>query len=591
MYRFDWFTSLSDCALDFLNGVIWLGRALAFPGFFVFRIGDLSMVKEKKKTLHELAKEQTPENDLIVAACVGGEIRELGEPADEAQTLSWVTLASPEGERIYRRSVLFLAIVAMQELYGAANAELIVRASLNGGLYCDMEIPGGVTKGAVSAIEVQMRAIVAENRAIGHRVMQKEDAVRLFKEARRIPKANLLQGIPEKTVMLSTCGDYCDDLYGVMLDRTGNLGCFDLMPVGNGVLLRTPRGGMGLKLPKPTAQPKFSQTLKESKDWAKIMHCEYLPDLNRCIQFGQTGNLIHVSEALHEKKIAGIADRIAAGIRKARLVMIAGPSSSGKTSFAQRLKVQLRVNGLTPVSISMDDYFVNRVETPLTPEGAYDYESLHALNVDLFNRDLVALMQGDEVALPRYDFVTGERNDGAGPRLSIEPEQPIIVEGIHGLNEELTHAVPRDEKFKIYVSALTPLNVDMHNRIPTTDARFVRRLVRDYQFRASSALKTLRQWPDVRKGEDQNIFPYQEDADAVFNSALIYELAVLKKYAVPLLSAVKPSEDGYAMAQRILRFLLFFGSIDDESDIPNNSILREFIGKSCFFTSNGDLKD
>ena len=271
--------------------------------------------------------------------------------------------------------------------------------------------------------------------------------------------------------------------------------------------------------------------------------------------------------------------------------MIAGPSSSGKTSFAQRLKVQLRVNGLTPVSISLDDYFVNRKETPLTPEGAYDYESLRALNVELFNEHLVALMQGKEVALPRYDFVTGEREDGARPNFSIAPEQPIIVEGIHGLNEELTHAVPRDEKFKIYVSALTQLNIDMHNRIPTTDARFVRRLVRDYQFRASSAIKTLRQWRDVRKGEEKNIFPYQEDADAVFNSALIYELAVLKKYAVPLLSAVAPHEAGYADAQNILRFLTQFGSIEDESDIPNNSILREFIGKSCFFTSTGDLKE
>ena len=542
------------------------------------------------RTLRELSAGQAPENDMIVAARIGGEIQGLGETADERETPEWVYLSQPMGERIYRRSVLFLAIVAMRELYGAADAELIVRASLNGGLYCDLEVPGGVTGAAVSAIEVQMRAIVAEDRAIGHRVMPKDEAVRAFKEARQIPKANLLYGLPEETVMLSTCGEHIDDLYGVMLDRTGVLGCFDLMPVGGGVLLRTPRSGMGLTLSPPMAQPKFAQTLWESKQWAKILHCEYLPDLNRSIRIGKTGDLIRVSEALHEKKIAEIADRIAAGIKKARLVMIAGPSSSGKTSFAQRLKVQLRVNGLDPVSISLDDYFVNRVETPLTPEGAYDYESLHALNVDLFNEHLVALMQGKEVSLPRYDFITGERNDGAGPRLSIAPEQPIIVEGIHGLNEELTHAVPRDEKFKIYVSALTQLNIDMHNRIPTTDARFVRRLVRDYQFRASSALKTLRQWPDVRKGEEQNIFPYQEDADAVFNSALIYELAVLKKYAVPLLSAVKPDEDGYATAQSILRFLRFFGSIDDESDIPNNSILREFIGKSCFFTSNGDLK-
>ena len=549
------------------------------------------MGETSKKTLREIAKGLEKENDIIVAARVGGQILGLDETVEEQDAPVWIYLSSLDGERIYRRSILFLTIVAIQELYGAADTELIVRASLNGGLYCDFEVPGGVTDGVVSAIEVQMRAIVAENRPIGHRVVSKDEAVRLFKEARRIPKANLLAGLAEAEIELCTCGEHCDDLYGVMLDRTGELGCFDLMRAGSGVLLRTPWGGKGLKLSKPLEQPKFTQTLRESKQWAKVLHCEYLPDLNRCIQFGKTGNLIRVSEALHEKKIAEIADQITTGIKKARLVMIAGPSSSGKTSFAQRLKVQLRVNGLEPVSISLDDYFVNRIETPLTPEGAYDYESLHALNVELFNKDLVALMQGKEVTLPRYDFVTGERNDGAGPRLSIAPEQPIIVEGIHGLNEELTHAVPRDEKFKIYVSALTQLNIDMHNRIPTTDARFVRRLVRDYQFRASSALKTVRQWPDVRRGEEQNIFPYQEDADAVFNSALIYELAVLKKYAMPLLTAVKPNEDGYATAQSVLRFLLLFGSIDDESDIPNNSILREFIGKSCFFTSSGDLKE
>lgn len=546
---------------------------------------------KRERVLRELIQEQAKENDMIVAAIVNGEIKSLGDTIDEGQTPVWVHLSDSIGERVYRRSVLFLAIVAMRELYGAADTELIVRVSLNGGLYCDLILPGGVTDGTVTAIEVQMRAIVKENRAIRKRVVSKEEAVRLFKATRQIPKANLLNMLPEEDVVLHTCGEQYDSLYGVMLDKTGELGCFDLKRINNGVLLRMPSGGQGLFLRPPIAQPKFTQTLKESKQWAKILHCEYMPDLNRSIQLGQTGDLIRVSEALHEKKIAEIADWIAAGIKKARLIMIAGPSSSGKTSFAQRLKVQLRVNGLTPVSISLDDYFVNRKETPLTPEGAYDYESLRALNVELFNEHLVALMQGKEVALPRYDFVTGEREDGARPNFSIAPEQPIIVEGIHGLNEELTHAVPRDEKFKIYVSALTQLNIDMHNRIPTTDARFVRRLVRDYQFRASSAIKTLRQWRDVRKGEEKNIFPYQEDADAVFNSALIYELAVLKKYAVPLLSAVAPHEAGYADAQNILRFLTQFGSIEDESDIPNNSILREFIGKSCFFTSTGDLKE
>ncbi len=548
-------------------------------------------MEHERRTLREISVGKAAEGDLIVAALVKGEVKSLDKTVDESENPTWICVSSFEGERIYRRSVLFLTIVAMRELYGTSDTELIVRASVHGSLYCDLMIPDGVTDETVSAIDKKMREIVSENRPIGHRRVTKEEAVRLFKQARQIPKANLLNSMPEDYTVLCTCGDHYDDLNGTMLDRTGELGCFKLVRWGEGILLRTPNDRKGLILRNREAQPKFAQTLKESKKWAKILHCEFLPDLNRCIQFGKAGDLIRVSEALHEKKIAEIADQITEGIKKARLVMIAGPSSSGKTSFAQRLKVQLRVNGLEPVSISLDDYFCDREKTPLTDKGTYDYESLKALEVELFNEHLVALMQGKEVVLPRYDFVTGFRKDGEGARLSIAPNQPIIVEGIHGLNEKLTHAVPRDKKFKIYVSALTQLNIDMHNRIPTSDARFVRRLVRDNKYRASSALKTLRQWPDVRYGEEQNIFPFQEDADAVFNSALIYELAVLRKYAMPLLLDVAPGEEGYAGAQNILDILSHFSSIEDESDIPNNSILREFIGKSCFFTSNGDLKD
>lgn len=540
-------------------------------------------------TLRALAAGQAPAGDLIVAAVVNGEARSLADTAEAGGAPSWILVSDALGQRIYRRSVLFLIIVAMRELYGAAETELAARASANGALYCELVLPGGVTEARVARIEARMREIIAEDRPIVRRRIPREEAVRLFKQTRQIPKANLVNALPEDTVSIYTCGEQYDELDGLMLDRTGELGCFTLTRMEQGVFLRTPRGG-GLRLPKPCFQPKFSQTLRDAKNWAKILRCEYLPDLNRILQFGRAGELIRVSEALHEKTIAEIADRIAAGAGTARLVLIAGPSSSGKTSFAQRLRVQLRVNGLSPVSVSLDDYFIDREKTPRTPEGAYDFESLRALDVELFNAHLIALMEGREVSLPRYDFVSGTRRDGAQPPLSIAPGQPILVEGIHGLNEALTHAIPRERKFKIYVSALTQLNIDMHNRIPTTDARLVRRLVRDYQFRGSSALKTLRQWPDVRRGEERNIFPFQEDADAVFNSALIYELAALRKYALPLLQAVAPGDPGYIEAQDLLRILRQFGELEDETDIPNNSILREFIGKSCFFTSSGELK-
>ena len=289
-----------------------------------------------------------------------------------------------------------------------------------------------------------------------------------------------------------------------------------------------------------------------------------------------------MSEALHEKKIAEIADYIGSNIEKLRLILIAGPSSSGKTSFAQRLRIQLRVNGIEPVSISLDDYFRNWEDTPRTTEGAYDFENIGALDVELFNDHLVRLLNGEEVILPHYNFVTGKREEGT-EHLSVAPTAPLIVEGIHGLNEALTAAVPRSKKYKIYISALTQLNIDAHNRIPTTDARLLRRMVRDYQFRGAYALKTLRQWPDVRAGEEKNIFPFQEDADAMFNSALIYELAVLKRYAVPLLEMVPCDVPEYTKANRLLDFCRCFSDITEEYDIPNNSLLREFIGKSIFF--------
>ena len=532
-------------------------------------------------TLLELAQEVQKEGELlIVAARVDNVLRDLQTPVGDFHTIELVDTRSEFGRRIYRRSALFLLIMAVQELY--PEAEVVVQFAAHRGLYCALHSPFDVTESAVRELEERMHEIVAENRPIVKKRLQREKVVQLFKKSEQIEKANLVMSLETEKASLYYCGEFYDYLFGPMVPATGVLDKFALDAMPGGVLLRTPEPSAPEIVPAFKAQPKFGSILMEAERWASVLHCDYVSDLNRYIRRGEVADIIHVSEALHEKKIAEIADHIASNIRELRLVLIAGPSSSGKTSFAQRLRIQLRVNGIEPVSISLDDYFRNWEDTPRTKEGAYDFENIGALDVELFNDHLVRLLNGEEVILPHYNFLTGKREAGT-EHLSIAPTSPLIIEGIHGLNEMLTASVPRDKKYKIYISALTQLNIDAHNRIPTTDARLLRRMVRDYQFRGAYALKTLRQWPNVRAGEEKNIFPFQEEADAMFNSALIYELAVLKRYAVPLLEMVPRDVPEYTKANRLLDFCRCFSDITEEYDIPNNSLLREFIGKSIFF--------
>lgn len=518
----------------------------------------------------------------IVAVKLDNTLHDLQTPVGKSRSIEFVELESEEGWIIYRRSVEFLLVMAVHELYPEAEVAAMFRA--NNGLYCEISVPGKkLTEAMAQAIEAEMRRIVEEDRPIVKEVLEREAAVKLFKETKQVEKANLIASLKLPKVSIYRCGDYYDYLYGAMIGSTGHLGKFALDIFESGVLLRTPDLKSKGEVPPSVPQPKLSEVLTEAKNWANILRCRYVTDLNRAIRSGRISEVIRVSEALQEKHIAEIADYIAKHRQKLRLILIAGPSSSGKTSFAQRLRVQLQVMGLRPFSISLDNYFVNRENTPKTPAGAYDYECLEALDVDLFNKDMFALLKGESVVLPRYNFKTGEREWEGQTPLTLEKSQPIIVEGIHGLNEKLTAAIPRDYKFKIYVSALTQLNIDAHNRIPTTDARLIRRLVRDYQFRGASALKTLKQWPDVRQGEEKYIFPYQEEADVMFNSAMIYELSALRRYAVPMLEAVTPDVPEYTKARRLLDFCQYFLDLPDEEDVPNNSILREFIGKSVFF--------
>lgn len=531
--------------------------------------------------LFDLAQEvQQAGEPLIVAARVDNVLRDLQSPVGAFHTIELVDTRSELGRRIYQHSVVFLLILAAHEVQ--PDLSVIVQFTAHGGLYCALQTPSGVTKHMVREIEQRMREIVAENRPIVKKRLQREEVVQLFKQSEQIEKANLVMSLESEKASIYYCGDFYDYLFGPMVSATGVLGKFALDAMPDGVLLRTPNADAPEVVPALRAQPKFGGILMEAERWANVLRCDYVSDLNRYIRRGEIADIIHVSEALHEKKIAEIADHIAANIKKLRLILIAGPSSSGKTSFAQRLRIQLRVNGIEPVSISLDDYFRNWEDTPRLPDGTYDFENIGALDVALFNDHLVRLLGGEEVILPRYNFLTGKREEGTA-HLSVAPTAPLIVEGIHGLNEALTAAVPREKKYKIYISALTQLNIDAHNRIATTDARLLRRMVRDYQFRGAYALKTLRQWPDVRAGEEKNIFPFQEEADAMFNSALIYELAVLKRYAVPLLEMVPRDVPEYTKANRLLDFCRCFADITEEYDIPNNSLLREFIGKSIFF--------
>ena len=543
----------------------------------------------EKQTLRELFESCFPDDmKNIVAGNVDGKIIGLQTEISGRHRLCPIFVQSEIGQRVYRGSVVFMLIIAVHRLF--SDAEVIVRFTANKGLYCDVVFKNRkLTKDDVTLISKEMEKLVSDNIPITKQHLPREIAIQLFKESKQIAKVNLLNALTQSEVSIFYCGKDYGYFYGPLLDNTGELGRFAIKYEDPGILLRTPAGGEGLS--PEVKQPKLKEILSESKKWAEILHCGYIPDLNRYIKQNKITDIIRVSEALHEKWISAIADEIAKNIDHARLITIAGPSSSGKTSFTQRLKVQLRVWGFEPVSLSLDDYFWEREKNPKLPNGEYDYESLDALDLELINEHLLKLLNGESIMHPRYDFVLGTRElDAVGP-VSLPPGQPLIIEGIHGLNEKLTSAIPRNQKFKIYVSALTQLNIDQHNRIPTTDARLIRRLVRDSQFRGAGALKTLKQWPIVRAGEDRNIFPFQEDADTLFNSALLYELAILKKHAVPMLKEVPPVAEEYCIAQHLLDMLSFFDGIDDEDEIPNNSILREFIGKSCFFKSNGDLKE
>lgn len=483
-----------------------------------------------------------------------------------------------EANEVYRRTLSFVLHVAVRKLF--PNSRFVIGHSLEGGHYYDVYGEDTVDGTMLFKIEEEMKRLIAADLAPSRRTVSVREALVMFKALNRMDKVKLLLRNYYHDIMIYELDGYSDIPFGPLAPTTGSIKHFSLSLYSPGFVLRFPDKKNILKMPPAVDQTRLFAVYHESKKWSRILQTSNVGDLNETVAKGRFHECVQVAEALHEKKIASIADKIGANLDNARLIFIAGPSSSGKTTFAKRLGIQLRVNGVHPVFISMDDYFVDREKTPRDAAGDYDFEALEALNVELFNEHLLRLPEGEEVTSPRYDFKSG-KSLADGHTLKLRNDQVLIIEGIHGLNDLLTVKIPRGKKFKIYVSALTQLTIDDHNRIPTTDTRLIRRVVRDHQFRGYSAMDTIRRWPSVIRGEARNIFPFQEEADVIFNTALLYELAVLKPRARKAFEEVPPDQPEFAEARRILEFLHLFIE-GDPRDVPPTSILREFIGGSSF---------
>ena len=516
-----------------------------------------------------------------VGAMVNNDASSLSYPMSVNCEVRFIAADDPHGWRIYRQSLCFLLAKTVRELY--PEASFSVDHSFGRGLYCSFTTDpsdGGVTPEQISAIDARMRELVDKDIPIERRKIAFLDAIHEFKESGQEEKLNLLRYRNPPRVVLHWCDGFSDLAHGPLVPRTGVLRHFELIHREPGLVLQLPSRSDPMTVPPFEDQPHLFQVFQEHKEWGRILGVDTVGRLNETIADGEIESFIMTAEALHEKKLARIADEIAAHRGRVKFILVAGPSSAGKTTFSKRLTTQLRVNGLRPVTLSTDNYFVGEEKNPVDENGNPDYEHLEAVDLDLFNQQLIDLVEGREVDLPYFNFATKQRVL-LGRRLRIDDDTMVIIEGIHGLNPELTRMVPDDRKFSVYVSALTQLSVDSNNRISTTDNRLMRRIVRDHKYRQYSALETLRQWPSVRRGEERWIFPFQHEADATFNSALDYELAVLKPFVEPLLMEVKPDSREYAEARRLTEFLLSFVSTSDRP-IPRTSILREYIGGSMF---------
>ncbi len=532
---------------------------------------------EQGTTLESLAGEYKELPFMILAAKVDYKISELTKKIEEPCTIEFLDMRDQAANLMYQRSLSLVYLEAIHDVLGRVS--VFIENSLNKGLYTEVRTQNPITQEEVQQIEERMHELVRRDIPFVKEIMNREDTLKVLLNDGHKEKARMLQKSDVDKFPFYSLEGFRNFFYGLMVPSTRYVKYFELRKYRRGVLLRFPHPSAPDKLPPYVDEVLLYHVFGETKNWDRLMGISYVGELNEKTESGEYKEIIQISEALHEKKIAQIADMIAE--QKKRIVLISGPSSSGKTTFARRLNIQLRVNGLEPLYLGTDDYFVERGQTPKDENGEPNFEDIESLDIELFNRDMNSLLKGDEVDIPTFDFMNGTKV--FGKRITrAKKGQPIIIEGIHGLNKQLTQEIPDEEKFKIYISPLTQLNIDEHNRIPTTDARMLRRMVRDYQFRGHSAQSTIQSWPKVRKGEDKNIFPFNGEADVFFNSVHIYELAVLKKYADPLLRNITHEEPEYSEAVRMLKFLQYFKTIEDDTMIANNSIIREFIGGSIF---------
>ena len=516
----------------------------------------------------------------LMAARVNYKVEDLNFMVYKPKDIEFIDLSSPSGMRVYVRTLSMVLSKAVSELY--PEATLRIEHPISKGYYCQLDhLSEPLNTAVIEKIKDRVKQIISQGKKIISQEKQTNEVKELFvTKANQKDKNALFETLGNPYFRFFSIDDYIDYYAGVLLPSTDYLGLFDLIQYYDGLLLRVPSRENPDILDDVVLFPKMFDIFKEYVGWNKIMNLSNVGDFNHACKNNQSFNLIKISEALHEKKVASIADMISNRAENVRFVLVSGPSSSGKTTFSKRLSVQLIVSGLKPVVLSLDNYFVNRDETPLDENGEWDFEHLHALDLDLFNKHLKQLLNGEEIEIPSFNFEDGKRYY-KGDTLKLHHDSILIMEGIHALNPELIPDIPEQTTFKIYVSALTTISIDNHNWIPTTDTRLLRRIIRDYRFRNYSARETIARWPSVRRGEEKWIFPYQEKADVMFNSALLFELAVLKKHAEPILAEVPKYCDEYTETHRLIKFLNYFVPIHDR-EIPPTSLLREFLGGSSF---------
>ena len=512
----------------------------------------------------------------IIAARFNNEVVSLDKEINKDGKIEFINMQNRDGRYIYIRGALYIASMAISELY--PEALLTVNYQLSNAMYCQIDNME-ITEEMIVKIKNRMQEIIAENLPIKKVVMTKEEAEKFYEEQPTL-KGRLQTDVNKERISLYFCGEYYNYFYGIMPISTGAIKLVDIEKFRKGYIIKYPSVENPNELPSG-AQKSLKQisAMDEYEEIYSIMKMNTVYRLNKKLREGKEKELILLSEAIHEKKIAEIAQKIK-DRKDVRMVLIAGPSSSGKTTFANKLGMALRVQGIKPVTLSTDNYFVERENNPKDSEGNYDFECIEAIDTKLFNQQLIDLLDGKEVELPTFDFLVGSKKY-LGNKLKLESDEILIIEGIHCLNDKLTSLIPKENKFKVYISDLTVLNIDYYNRISTTDTRLIRRMVRDFNFRGYSALHTLKMWKSVNRGEQKNIFPYQEEADCMFNSSIVYELAALKKYAMPLLEEITNDNPEYSEARRLISMLQYFDEVDSEW-IPNNSLLREFIGGSIY---------